>query len=313
MVCLLALLAVVRAAPDASTEVAPGKEHTSFSSPLGFAILLPPGFVERPEGEKAPIKHLWVRNPGGADFAQIAVQAYSGTIGQACMAADELPAGTRPFTSRWDGIVVCGMRTEQTVKEQTLLDLSVELPTSPAAVVLHVAGWPKNEPALKALLMSLLTTLVGPNTWRVEFGCFDVELPEGWGLIRGSTTSKLELAPRKPLATDARELRPQFNIGTLKAAEPVPLRVAEENAVREARASARGEVKTRKATLAGKPAVELRYSSVDEKGVTLKNRILVVPAEQVVHLLSLGTEEAFVKQVDPIADAMLATARYTCK
>jgi hypothetical protein len=285
----------------------------SFKSPLGFTLSLPGDFVEHPEGERGPIKHLWLRQAGKPDFEQIAVQLYPGAIERSCPAADKLPPGVKPFTTRWDGLPVCGTRTEQRAADQTLLDLSVDVPLAPAAIAVHVAGWPKNEPALKARLVSLLGALSGKSTWRLQFGCFEVTVPQGWGLLNGSIPAKLELARNAPLAGETREYRPQFNIASLKAEIPVLVETAEANAVAEAKKVAKGEVATKRIELGGRPAAEVRYTQVDAKGMTLKNRIVVVPHNERVHVLSLGADEKFAAAVDPIADELLASARFTCQ
>ncbi len=304
MLALLPLLAVLTVAP------APTPAPSMVKSPLGFELELPAGFEPQDLPEGGQFKHSWSAHAGQPTVEVVAVQAYGKPIGRECIPLDKLPRTLTSFVTTWDGLSVCGLRGPQASPAGEMVDLYVELPLAPGAIALHVTGLAANEAALRTRLEWLLAHLKGPTTWRVAFGCFTVDLPEGWGQLKSASPRQVQLARRATFAHDGQALRPSFRITTLPTG-PVTLDKAEASAVAESQTLSKEKVAVKRVTLAGQPASELRFVRVDQ-GITLHNRIVVVVGKDEAYTLSLGTFADAVQEVEPVADALLASARFTC-
>ncbi len=305
------MVLVAGAAPLASKEPAEVRLE-AVRSPLGFELTLPRGFVELSGQGSGVMQHTWVRNTETPEFTLIGVQPYRSVIGRECAPPEQYrKAGMEPFAATWQGMPVCGVRGEKEMKGKTFLDLYVELPLTPKAIAVHVLGYPDHEQQLKAVLGEVLGHLLAETSWRITFGCFTVDVPETWARHTSSPPGQALLSLREPLQVEGKPYRPTFRISTFQA-EPQPLERAEADAVAAAKKGGAQELTTKRLQVAGKPASELRFVKVED-GVAIRNRIVLVPENGAMHLLTLSALGAAFPAVAPAGDALLASARFTCR
>jgi hypothetical protein len=153
-------------------------------SELGFRFELPDEFVRVTSEEKGDMVRVLRHDMGGPIADVVAAERMRGVIGRETPA---VPPGSKLsfFTVRWHSFeIACGRVTEE-INGVPCVVFNAQIPLKPEAVQLKIIGPMSEEPRLRLLLSSTLSTFTGATNWLTTEERWQ-RLAEGAGKLSGS-------------------------------------------------------------------------------------------------------------------------------
>jgi hypothetical protein len=134
------------------------------TSPRGYSLTLPDGFVEYPAGDSGDIVHTHVKGTA-PDHVVVAIQELKGRIPKGARCLDpkdpKAPPGATAGTVPWKTHQLCWMQLPQ----QGFIARFVEVPLKKGAINLQLVVAEKNVKQLDPLTAKLVASLKGESNW----------------------------------------------------------------------------------------------------------------------------------------------------
>jgi hypothetical protein len=135
---------------------------------LGFTLRLPEGFQDFPAGRaQGRAAYSYLRGAGTDRQIMVSISGLRGALPREIPLPESYPGGElSTFEVRWKReFKVPVVQIRQQVRDISMTVMTVQIPISPRALKVEVAGGATNEEEMRAILTSIVSSLDGKTNW----------------------------------------------------------------------------------------------------------------------------------------------------